>query len=43
MSLEIALAEIANLLEYQTHEYMTRQGHQKPFDHINPSFFACTF
>lgn len=40
MSLEISQQKLQNLLEYETHEYMTRQGYQKPFDHIIPSFFS---
>lgn len=40
MSSEISQQKLQNLLEYETHEYMTRQGYQKPFDRINPSFFA---
>ena len=40
MSLEITQQKLQNLLEYETDEYMSRQGYQKPFDRINSSFFA---
>ena len=43
MSLEITQQKLQNLLDYETDEYMTRQGYQKPFDRINSSFFAVYF